>query len=121
MILKDLSYSIHKRNLFNQTNSKYLIRRKINNIKLKERVIDLDYELKIGSAIAQRDTYAEIYNGKEDSKQYQILTYGNNYNETRKKDFPFQVKQIIIQPGQLTDDASYHKMHNIRDQNVNDN
>ena len=115
------TYSIHKRNLFNQTNSKYLIRRKINNIKLKERVIDLDYELKIGSAIAQRDTYAEIYNGKEDSKQYQILTYGNNYNETRKKDFPFQVKQIIIQPGQLTDDASYHKMHNIRDQNVNDN
>lgn len=114
-------YSIHKRNLFNSTNWKYLIRRKINNIKLQERVIDLDYELKLGNAIAQGETYAEIYNGKEEDKKYHILTYGNEYSEQRKKDFPYQVSQIVIQPNQLIDDSSYHKMHNIINQNVDDN
>lgn len=119
---KKYEYIIEKRNLFNQSNWKYLMRRKFIGLTLFEKEVDLDYELKLGEKAASEEHYTEIYNIKQDDLQpkqlYQILTYSDNYSEEKRKNFPFQVREILIEPGKTEDISYYERMRNVVNQKV---
>lgn len=115
-------YLIEKRNLFNQLNWKYLMRRKVIGLHLFEKEVDLDYELKLGEREANEEHYAEIYNIRQDdlkpNQLYQILTYTDGYSEEKRKNFPFQVREILIEPGKTEDIRYYERMRNVVNQEV---